>query len=65
MSDLAMAAMTGVCTELLKGQYNAAEIALDFGELEELLAKLIIGVAQDVQYDAATGRLMLVFVREP
>lgn len=34
------------------------------GELEELLAKLMIASAQDVQWDAAAGRLTLVFVTE-
>lgn len=54
MEDLAVTAMTKVCAELPRGQDDAAQIA-----------ESLIGAAQDVQYDAATGRLMIVFVRKP
>ncbi|MEV5962103.1 hypothetical protein AB0L70_10085 [Kribbella sp. NPDC051952] len=53
MEDLAVTAMARICAELPPDQ-DAAE-----------MAQALIGSAQDVQYDATTGRLTIVFVRRP
>lgn len=56
------AALEKVFDDILKGeQYRKAEAAMNFGELNEFLAKTLIGAAQDIRYHADTGRLEIAF----
>jgi hypothetical protein len=61
MEDLAVTAMGKIFAELLERRYDAAESALDAGELEGFLVKAVVGAAQDVRYDAATSQLTVAF----
>jgi hypothetical protein len=54
MEDLAVTALRKIIAEVLDAQGNP-----------ETLAEAMIGAAQDVRFYADTGRLELVFVREP